>query len=114
MMGKLSPKGEGRGEGRDILDLGVWVQKRLHPHPQVPLPKGEGQPDPTVSPRIACRHFVPLLPLNAYAPAPAASPRPRPLRGARCFQVRVLSKGGEEPIRGYNAVGPRTWMNHAY
>jgi hypothetical protein len=29
-------------------------------------PKGEGRPDPTVFPRIASRHFGPLLPLNAY------------------------------------------------
>jgi hypothetical protein len=34
-------------------------------------PMGEGRPDPTVSPRIAGRHFVPLLPLNAYALTPA-------------------------------------------
>jgi hypothetical protein len=65
-MGNLSPKGEGRGEGKDILDLGVWVQKEMHPHPQAPLPKGEGRPDSySLSSNRGPSH-CPLLPLNAY------------------------------------------------
>jgi hypothetical protein len=60
-MGNLSPKGEGRGEGKDSLDLGVWVQKRLHPHP---FPKGEGRP--TDSLVLELWAFGPADSLNAY------------------------------------------------